>query len=122
MTVFTAHDPKSQARWGYYTMTDAKGKAVVTKTFSTAFNGLYDIRVLSTGGALVAGTAYSSNFVYNGWIVRINGAVRRDGVPAKNGRRRVLLPAAEHVRRGRVQVMSGRSRRRVQSYAIGRSS
>jgi len=74
VTTITTYDAAKQARYGWYVRTDNTGKIVKKQTYSTSYSGLYDMAFPTGGGILLGGTAYSSNYVYNGWAVRLNQA------------------------------------------------
>ncbi len=71
-TVLSTYDKQTGARWGWYLRTDETGKIVLKSTvLSTAWNGLYDLAPVPTGGLLLGGSAYTASGAYNAWLVRL---------------------------------------------------
>jgi len=74
-TVLTTANAAGTVRHGWYLRADATGKIASSKSFdSNANSGLYDIEPVATGGVVLGGTVWSTNGVYNGWLVRLDGA------------------------------------------------
>lgn len=74
ISAFSTFDKSTGARWGWYVRANEAGEIVKKMALSTGYNSVYDLLPLSTGGLVVAGTAYSFNGVYNGWMVRLDAA------------------------------------------------